>query len=196
MQVIELLETEFKEKCSELCDNILSDYRPELVIGILTGGGAVARIVVENFDKKVDFLYTELRVVRPSTSLKKQINVGKMLSFLPTWLLNKLRILEVVLLELKSKIVTPHRIGVVTFDENVDRFLRKKNSRILIIDDCIDTGATLKLVEEQLVEKYGNLNEIRFAVITKAHKKPIVEVNYFLYDRVLIRFPWSFDTKL
>lgn len=105
-----------------------------------------------------------------------------------------MRIVEVELLELKAKVTKPHRYGTISLDSEIQQILSEKGKRILIIDDCIDTGWTLKLIKEYLENNFPD-NEIKIAVFTTAHRRPIIKADFQLYNRTLIRFPWAYDAK-
>lgn len=195
MKVINLIEDKFEQDCIKLANLVLSSYEPDLIIGILTGGGYLGRIMINSFQKDKPVQYTEIKIERVSTSYKRQFNIRQLFKFIPTSILNILRIIEVLCLEVKSKIITPKRSGSITFSPEIEKFLLTEPRDILIIDDCIDTGATFAFVKQYIEQKFGIHHNIKFAVITQAHKKPIIDVDYKLYHRVLVRFPWSFDNN-
>lgn len=64
---------------------------------------------------------------------------------------------------------------------------------ILIVDDAVDSGATLLAVVEAVrIDMPGA--EVRSAVITQTTPSPVITPDYTLYNnRTLIRFPWSMD---
>lgn len=68
-----------------------------------------------------------------------------------------------------------------------------KAGRILIVDDAVDSGATLLRVAETLRSASPEA-QIASAVITVTTRNPAIKPDYTLYnDRTLIRFPWSAD---
>ena len=38
-------------------------------------------------------------------------------------------------------------------------------------------------------------HDIKIAVVTSTNRHPVMEADFFLYNRVLIRFPWASDVK-
>lgn len=189
---------DFDSCCSMLCDKIKQkDYSPDIVIGVLTGGGYVGRLVYRNLSLLgYNILYKEIKLQRRSTRAKSQSHIGFLLKHLPYVCLDALRILEVELLEFKAKFIEPIRCGNVVFDEETDSFLRQGYKKVLIVDDCIDTGITLKIIKDLIQKRYGSTNDIKIAVITTAHRHPVINADFSLYNRVLIRFPWAFDAKI
>ncbi|ASB49426.1 phosphoribosyltransferase [Alkalitalea saponilacus] len=195
MKVKTLLEDDFDKECRRLTSLIEGSYKPDLIVGVLTGGGCVGQRVYKEISKRISVHYCEVRVARGSTEIKRKINIKSILRKLPNPVLNFLRVLEVHVLELMSKIRIPKRQGEILMGHEIRELLESGPKNILIVDDCVDTGATLKYIIDYFIGEYGSEHNLRCAVITKAHKKPLVNVDYLLYNRVLIRFPWSFDTK-
>lgn len=96
----------------------------------------------------------------------------------------------------ESKRKNPKREGVISFPQDVDSLLKSELKNVLLIDDAIDSGATLHLLKEYLEKHYANI-VVKIAVITVTTPNPIVDADYFLFhDRVLVRFPWSNDVKM
>ena len=97
--------------------------------------------------------------------------------------------------ELRSKKNNPKREGKIILPPQIDSFLKQGHKNILLVDDAIDSGATLNLIKEHIHKNYQNSN-IKIAVITITTKEPIISADYYIYNnRTLIRFPWSNDIK-
>ncbi|MDG5800522.1 phosphoribosyltransferase family protein [Marinilabiliaceae bacterium ANBcel2] len=196
MKVLNLLNSEFDKGCEELANMVTDSFMPDIVFGILTGGGVAGRKIYEEIKKKKDdLLYEEVLIQRSSTRIKKGLAVKSYLGRLPQPLLNILRNIEVELLELKAKIVKPKRHGLKPLKESTVNLLNKKELKILIIDDCIDTGATIQLLKSHIGNVSKLNHDIKVAVFTVAHRKPIEEPDYTIYRRVLLRFPWACDVN-
>jgi len=195
MKVVTLLENDFEQECKRLADLVSSNYTPDLVVGILTGGGYVGKRIFNVLKAKSNVKYIEIRIERGGTEIKRKYNLKHILHSFPDFILNFLRIVEVHILEVLSKIRVPKRHSNISISEDIRTYLEEGQRRILIVDDCIDTGASLKCVLDYIKSEFRIKHDLKIAVITKAHRKPLVEVDYLLYKRVLIRFPWSFDTK-
>lgn len=66
-------------------------------------------------------------------------------------------------------------------------------ARILVVDDAVDSGATL-LGVVNAAKAAVPLADVRSAVITQTTTAPMTAPDYTLYnDKTLIRFPWSLD---
>lgn len=195
MRVINLLGHDFNRACQSLSFKIKETYHPDIVIGILTGGGYIGREICKYLDNLDDgVIYTEVKLQRGSTKAKEVSHLKNILRLLPQKVLDFLRILEVEFLEIKAKIVKPNRYGTIILPENIIFQLAQGKRKILLVDDCIDTGYTLKIIKEYIENKYPN-NIIKIAVITTAHRYPVINADFQLYKKVLIRFPWAYDTK-
>lgn len=194
MRVVTLFPEDFNIACAELSSKIKKSYSPDLVVGVLTGGGYVARNVMKAFDNET--LYTEIKVQREGTEQKGKGLTKVVLRLLPTWALDILRMVESRCLEWKSQKTKSKRYGKVEFPKEINTFLeRDTKKKVLLVDDAIDTGATLKLVKDYIEERYSGV-DIKVAVITVTMRHPVIDADFALYnDRTLIRFPWSHDMK-
>lgn len=197
MKVTTLINEDFLNTCLELSKKISSDFQPDLIIGVLTGGGYVGKEIY-NYLKSIQnqkICYIEIKVQRKGTSKKGKGFFKLILKYSPIFLLNWMRIIESIILERKSKKKNPKREGKIILPSTIDSFLRQGNRNILLVDDAIDSGATLNLIKEHIHKNYPNSN-IKIAVITVTTKTPIINADYYIYNnRTLIRFPWSNDIK-
>jgi hypoxanthine phosphoribosyltransferase len=66
-------------------------------------------------------------------------------------------------------------------------------SRVLVVDDAIDSGATMATVVEQLRDAVGDGGEVRTAVLTITTRTAVFQPDFTLYRQTLCRFPWSHD---
>ncbi|MCD7923447.1 MAG: hypothetical protein LUI85_01615 [Bacteroides sp.] len=192
------MDQDFVNLCKALADlSLRDDYKPDVVIGILTGGGIMGKICNERFQEKIvdkTVKYAEVKLQRVSTKAKNKIGIRTVLNILPRPVLNWMRIIEVYFFEVKVLFVKPRREGILQFDEETEEILKERHKKVLLIDDCIDTGYTLKIIRDFIINNYPG-NEVRIAVATVSHHRPVIRPNYTLYNRVLLRFPWAYDVK-
>lgn len=73
MKVITLLGSDCSESCFLLSQKVSETYSPNLIIGILTGGGYVGREMMKSFNK--DVAYTEIKLQRGSTKAKEASHI-------------------------------------------------------------------------------------------------------------------------
>ena len=190
MYVKDCLGQQFIHDCQQLAQAIVPSYAPDLVVGICTGGAMVAKQLLASGVLRAN--YAELTAQRPSTHYKKKIRLDLLLCWLPKWLCNLLRIIEV-----KRNVMAfdPLRVTqrhVVLADE--DKIMICMAKRLLVIDDAVDSGATLRTVCEFLQHINPNA-ELRTAVLTVTFPAPLQQPDFSLYRNVLLRFPWSADVR-
>jgi len=184
----------FDEACAALMQLVVQDGWPDALIGIRTGGLYVA----ESMAKAVDFTVPVMSLTcrRPSTAAKSKFSaVKKIVSSLPRPLVDRLRVIEHAMLTRKPQRARPENYS---FDQGeldiLDDWLREAgpNPSIVVVDDAVDTGATLSLVLDAVSQRApGGL--IRSAVITVTTTRPWATPRYTLFSRQLCRFPWSLD---
>lgn len=193
MKVISLLGSDFTESCHLLAEKISKDYDPDVVIGVLTGGGYVGKEIFYFLPHREKRLYTEVKIQRANTKTKEKGIKKQILKYSPIFLLDWMRMLESVILEQKARRNNPKREGRISLPQDIDCFLSSEFKKVLLIDDAIDSGATLQFIKGYLENHYTNII-VRVAVITVTTPNPIVDADYFLFhNRILVRFPWSND---
>lgn len=196
MKVKTISGKDFTEICREFATRISVNYHPNLIIGVLNGGGYVGREIYGVLKQINDCAYTELKIQRFNTQRKESFFAKAIIKKLPYFFLNFLRMLESFVLEMKAKTHNPRRDGKIIFCADILKLLESDDKKkILLVDDAIDTGCTLNLIKEYLEKHFKNI-EIKIAVITMTMPHPIVKADFYLFNnRTLIRFPWSNDFK-
>jgi hypoxanthine phosphoribosyltransferase len=66
---------------------------------------------------------------------------------------------------------------------------------MLVVDDTVDTGATMVVVMDALRQRAPKGAVIRSAVVALTTPKPVVAPDYVLIRQKLCRFPWSMDAQ-
>lgn len=64
MKVASLIGSVFAESCRLLAQKISKDYNPDLVIGVLTGGGYIGKEVFNSLPHTEKRLYIETKIQR------------------------------------------------------------------------------------------------------------------------------------
>lgn len=187
-------------------------YIPDCILSIRSGGTYVAR------EMYPDIPHEEVTLRRRSTGAKRS-RAGQLLAMLlrrlPTWLTDRLRILESQLLRKKfhRRYSTPAAVEGAVAEargriEGMTATLTRRYRRILVVDDAVDSGVTLAAVLARLhadaaAEPSLTRPEIRSAVITVTTPDPVARPDFYLYPHLspaddsftLIRFPWAADAK-
>ena len=194
MSVVTFTPALLAEACSQLSHRVKAGgFAPSLLIGIQHGGAEVARRMRNDFPEAA---YCEVRLSRPGTRQKSQGLAHRLLQHSPLWICNTLRIVESRVNEWRSKGKDPVRIGTIRLPDDIASTLSSpSNPSILLIDDAIDTGATIQQARLQLLKQFPDIT-IRVAVITVTIPHPICDADFCLYhNRTLCRFPWSNDYR-
>ncbi len=194
MAVVTFNPTLLAEACHQLsCRVKAGGFTPSLLIGIQHGGAEVARRMRNDFPEAA---YCEVRLSRPGTEQKSNGLTHRLLQHLPLWMCNTLRIVESRVNEWRSKGKDPVRIGTIRLPQDITSTLSNPSyPSILLIDDAIDTGATIQQARLQLLKQFPDIT-IRVAVITVTIPHPICDADFCLYhNRTLCRFPWSNDYR-
>lgn len=189
MRVVTLTPALLSDACHQLAQRVLaSQCQPALIVGIQSGGAEVARRMKPDFP---DAQYVEVRLSRPSTRHKEAGLLHRLLRRLPLWLCNVLRMVESRIGEWRSRgRQLPERVGQLTIEADVP-----SGGTILLIDDAIDTGATIHTLRQHLVQQFPGV-AVRVAVITVTTAHPACDADFCLYhNRTLCRFPWSNDYR-
>jgi hypoxanthine phosphoribosyltransferase len=78
-----------------------------------------------------------------------------------------------------------------------EEVVAKGIQRVAVVDDAVDSGATLACVMRTLRESLPASVEVRSAVITTTRLPELTagHPDFKIYDLTLLRFPWSFDYK-
>ena len=157
-------------------------FAPDLVVTIAKGGDMVGAN-----------MFPEVRHVsvgchRPSAGLKARW-LRVMFWIMPRWVCDSLRIMESRWRSRRTDRIPEH----MRLDQRLADAIGAA-SRVLVVDDAVDSGATLATVIEA-VRGVGGMREIKSAVLTVTMHDPLARPDFTLYDEnVLIRFPWSLDS--
>ena len=183
MEFIELSSKKLHELNKSFYDIIKKRYDFDCVIFVAKGSFLIGKDLS-------DIQYVpliEIFAKRQGGKLKKIIS--PILKILPFKLKKILRERE-----FKSNIYEKNSNRNIDFDKNIwSKYLDKKH--ILIVDDSVDTGYTIKFVKET-VERFFEKSEVKVAalnVFTKSEK--IVKTDYFIYRDTMLKGPWSNDSN-
>ena len=186
MHVLTLNEPDFAEHCRRL-DALTRSFNADLIVTIATGGDNVGSHMLPEVP------HISISSHRPSTETKKKH--ARMLACvrrLPLPLRNLLRKVEAATVEHRMKNAVPNKI---ILDGKTAARIASAH-RLLIVDDAVDSGATLAGVIDAISLLDGE-REIASAVLTVTTSNPLIRPTFTLFDnRTLIRFPWSLDMPL
>ena len=187
MRVVTVDGNKFAEMCRTLKEDVISSgYSPDTVVAVARGGVYLAqKMFGENF-------FT-VSCAREGTG-HKQRWVGAIVRLLPDSVNIALRKLEHRILGWIDK-SAGHRPREVTMTPDLDARLKGGGRKVLVVDDAVDSGRSLRSVLEA-IRAVNPANEIRTAVITVTRDNPVTNPDYALYrNRTLVRFPWAEDVR-
>lgn len=193
MKVVNFDQKVFDSFLQKNLEKFLDENGNCLVVGIKEGGIPVAKMVVKQLQKesssKIDFVSVTCQ--RPSTKRKKsnqliKITLQKSFKILPQSILNRLRVIEYKYLLHKAE----NNSREITFPINFDW---KKYNKILVIDDAVDSGYSLKNVLDKIEKEINTKTSVISLTVVVTNKESVIVPDYYLYSDVLIRFPWSLD---
>jgi len=169
-----------KSMSMDLAEKIEAEgYKPDHILyieraGILTG---------YELSKYFDIPASGILSSRNGNSFKSRVKF--ILRLLPRFMTHLLRRLE-----LSSSIhdVNSNR------QEFCSKPLPPKNEKILVVDDALDTGHSIKAVLRWLKTHGYNLSFVKTAVLTTTGNKPHIYADFTLLDDVICAFPWSYDS--
>lgn len=190
MKIINLISDDFSQSALTLKERVLSDFKPEVVIGIATGGA----IVVE----KMNFTGLPVLVIkrqRPFTKVKGKLNLDCFLPRLPVFINNMLRVLELRFNEIrfKNKGLSENKSTIKLISGDVNSLSTSRN--ILIVDDAVDSGATFIECVDYIKTLSAEGCNIKTAAINTTFRKPAFIPDYILHSRTIVRYPWANDVR-
>ncbi len=183
MKVVTLSPPEFAGAVCRL-EQLSVAFDPDLVVGIATGGDIVARRMFAGIE------HLTITSRRPSTAVKSRVGnvIWHVVCRLPLWLRNVLRIMEARILSCRSS----KRLSPLELNASAVASIRQAR-RVLVVDDAIDSGATMRRVLDA-VGKVRGVRSVAVAVVAHTMDKSAIIPDYRLYGPgVLVRFPWSKD---
>jgi hypoxanthine phosphoribosyltransferase len=194
--VISLDSQDFDAVCADLMAMVHRDRAPDLVVGIPTGGAYVAEAMTKAVE--TDMTVLDLTCRRPSSKLKKGSPLKKMLTRLPRPVVDQLRVIEHAVLTRKP--ARPLVEGYQFLTDELERIAAwfaaaERPPSVLVVDDAIDSGATLLQVTDVLRTMAPHGTTIRSAVVTVTTDRPLIRPDYTMFHRQLCRFPWSLDAR-
>ncbi len=188
-----LVGSAFDKACANLMHAVACDCRPDLLVGVRTGGLIVAEAMAQSISDAPPVLPLTSR--RSGTSAKSRVKfLPLVLRRLPQPMVDRMRVLE-------HRLITSRRRGrgpVQHIDHGEaarigQHLAGHQHPTVLVVDDAVDSGVTLATVLQLLRDVCPPKTEFRSAVITVTLDQPLADPDYALHRGVLCRFPWSFD---
>lgn len=195
-RVVTISEQEFRVLARNLLDRMAADgFVPEAVLGIVTGGA----LLVDSLPPELGGIRFRCSVQRPSTAVKQKAGLAqRILRVMPYQITDILRVIEDLIGE-RSAVKVPEPPSSLQESLNAvsDTMRERGLQSIAVIDDAVDSGATLACVLEALKERLPTGAVVRSAAITRTRSPAlsIAQPDYVIFEDTLCRFHWSFDYK-
>ena len=186
MEYLKLSIKSLEEENKKLFEIINKNFDYDCVVFIAKGSYLIGKDLATF--KNVPLL--EIFSKRKGATLKKIVN--PILKILPTKMKKVLREKE-----FNSDVHTKNYERKIFFEENI--WKKYKNvQNILIVDDSVDTGYSMKFVKDEVHNFFDkeNRKNIKVAALNCFEKsEKIVKTDYFVYKNTILEGPWSNDSK-
>ena len=184
MKYAELSLEKLRETSISMANTIKSKHEVDLIVFVAKAGFAIAYYMNEVFN--VPLLGVEAH--RKGNGLKAKLS--PILAYLPCWLKDILRVIE-----LKSNLHCKCADRSVNFFPAISEIDTCKCKKILLVDDSVDTGNSMKAVYELVAKTFANASIISYSLNVWEQSKVLFDTDYYTYLNTIIRTPMSKDSK-
>lgn len=183
MELLELSIKKLREENKKLYNVVIKEFNYDLVIFVARGSYLIGKDLADL--NNVPLL--EVFATRKGGKLKKII--APILKIIPKSFKTMLRKKE-----MNSNYHEKNSERKVSYNESQWSKYRSYK-RILLVDDSIDTGYSVKFAKE-VIEKYFTNSIVKVAVLNYFDKsKNVIKSDFYLYNEKLLSGPWSNDSK-
>lgn len=185
MRFVEFSSKELNEKCREWAGQIFAEYKPDLIVYIARAGYILAQPMADTYGIPL----LGIGAVRSGNSLKEF--VGPLLACVPSFVRRTLAVIE-----LKSGLHKRNTERNVSFHQKIKSLDCLSFNKILIVDDAVDTGYTMRKVFDMTKEAFPNA-QVRTACMNESceEAEKVFRVDYVLMRGMSVKTPFSKDSK-
>lgn len=186
MDYLELSLESLHHEDIKLAKKIENSYQPDIVVYIAKGGYLIGKDIADYFGISCIGIHAE----REGNAFKSRVT--GILSRMPRFLTKFLRELE-----LKSGLHKTVKERKVYWDlpDGPDKNLGKAH-HVLLVDDSVDTGYSMKQVIPFIQAQTSPNVEIRLAAINMWQKsRSVVQTDFYVYEDVILATPMSNDSS-
>ena len=165
-------------------DDIVKHNSIDIIIYVAKAGYPIAKFMNE----KVHAEIIGIEATRKGNKLKSYL--GWVFKYCP-------RIFRDILItiELKSKIHKNNIKRNVSFHGSIDKVDISKIKNVLVVDDSVDTGYSMKEVVSEVRKKFPGAEIYTYALNVWHDSVEVFDVDYSSYRDTVIRAPMSKDSK-
>ncbi len=156
-----------------------SDFRPEHILYIERAGLYCAHTLARHLNISASGIQAQ----RSANILKEKSRF--ILRRMPRALSHALRKLEIV-----SGLHNRNSERQISFRGQEP----PRDRNLLILDDALDTGYSILAVHRHLLHLGYDPARIKTAVLTITGRQTMMQPDFFLFDRTIVTFPWSYDS--
>ncbi len=166
---------EVESDCHLWAQEITKTYKPDLVVFVADSGFIVAKAVAEELDLPLKYV----KAVRSGNKAKDKTNSFS--KYIPQ------KLVEIIISSpLKFYLHKKKKERNVEIPDSLVRTINGGKTRILLVDDAVDTGWTIKQVVESLNNEFANI-EIRTAAYSVAeYSLDVVKIDYYRFWNNLV----------
>lgn len=184
MDCLELSIRDLEDESYYWAQRIKREYNPDTVVYVAKAGYLIGNILSNVFDASLIGISTE----------RRGNNFKNMLSPILKLIPNSVRFF-LIKMELKSNIHKVNEERKIEFISDLSYIDKKRVKKILIVDDSVDTGYSMKAVKETVYNEFENA-EVRTASLNVWDKSmEVIDIDYALYRNTIIKAPMSKDSK-
>ena len=184
MKYTELSRKDIEEQRKDWANEIKKSYEPDLIIYVAKAGYLIGREMNRVFDVPL----VGISASREGNALKEFF--GPIVSVMPNFIRNFL-----ISVELKSDTHSKNTERKIHMHEGLEMLDKEKFHHILIVDDSIDTGHSMKQVVNVISSMFENA-EIKIAGLNVWDKsQSIIDTDFALFKNTVIKTPMSKDSK-
>ena len=169
MKYIELSRKDLEEQCNHWANEIKKSYQPDLIVYVAKAGYLIGKEMKNVFNVPL----VGISATREGNALKDIL----------------------ISLELKSDTHSKNTERKIHYHEGLEKMKSKNIQRILVVDDSVDTGHSMKQVVDAISSGFNNA-EIKIAGLNVWDKsRCIINTDFALYKDTVIKTPMSKDSK-
>lgn len=174
--------SELRTICRRIAGEIKSrSFYPDHILYIERAGKLIAFYLANEFGCN----YSGVQVLKNKRKLRERLNF--FIKLLPPFFRDLLRLAQ----KLHRENLKDRRRFV--YIDNIEELLNKK---ILIVDDAVDTGESMRAIKAKLLQEGFRNEDLQTAVITIVNsKKTQFKPDIYIFHDVCCKFPWSVDSS-
>lgn len=184
MNYTELSFKELRTVSIEAANKIKKNEDIDLIIYVAKAGLPIAVYMNEVFGVSL------LGVGAQRKGNKVKSIIGPLVAYCPRIFRDML-----ITIELNSKVHTKNKERYVEFHKSIEQLQKDKFHKILLVDDSVDTGISMKIVCDSIRKIFNNADVVSYSLNVWKKSKAVFETNYSSYEDTVIRTPMSKDSR-